>query len=97
MSQFPGHEVDEIVLAMEAGLLIRSLWLSTIMSTVFPKYRWVVPILREGLVRAAKLVAKARYDDPLREQLLIRGSSQMIGKGFGVSLLFKRMLKIFAR
>ena len=82
---------------METGLLIRSLWLSTIMSTIFPKYRWVVPILREGIAHAAKLIAKAKYDDALREQVLMRGSSQMVGKGFVVPLLFKKMLKSFTR
>ena len=97
VTQFSHHELDDVVLAMEVGLLLRSLWLSTIMSTVFPSYRWVVPILRSGIGRAAKLIGEAKYDDSVREQLLKRGSSQMIGKSFVIPLLFKRMLKSFAR
>ena len=96
-SQFSGHEVDEVVLAMEVGLLIRSLWLSTIMTTVFPKYRFVVPIFRAGLDRAANLIAKAKDNSTLREQILVRGSSQVIGKGFVFPLLFRKMTKLFAR
>ena len=97
VTQFSGHEVDDIVLAMETGLLIRSLWLSTIMTTVFPRYRWVVPILREGIARVAKLIARAKYDESLREKVLMRGSSSLVGKGFVLPLLLKTMLKSFVR
>ena len=95
VTQFSDHEVDDIVLAMETGLLIRSLWLSTIMATVFPRYRWVVPILREGIARAAKLIAQAKYDESLREKVLMRGSSSLVGKGFVLPLLLKTILKSF--
>ena len=97
VTQFSGHEVDDIVLAMETGLLIRSLWLSTIMTTVFPRYRWVVPILKDGIARAAKLIARAKYDESLREKVLMRGSSSLVGKGFVLPLLLKTMLKSFVR
>lgn len=97
MREFRETEIDDIVLAMEAGLLIRSLWLSTIMTTLFPQYRWVVPVLREGLARAAKLLLQAKTDIGLREKILLNGSSKSVGKGFAVPLLFRTALQALKR
>ena len=93
VTEFQESDIDDIVLGMEVGLLIRSLWLSTIMTTLFPQYRWVVPILREGLARAAKLLIQAKTDTGLREKILLNGSSKSVGKGFAVPLLFKIALQ----
>ncbi|MGB2482671.1 MAG: hypothetical protein ACPH91_15205, partial [Pseudomonadales bacterium] len=95
--EFRETEIDDIVLAMEAGLLIRSLWLSTVMTTLFPQYHWVVPILREGLARAAKLLFQAKTDIGLREKILLNGSSKSVGKGFALPLLFKTALEALKR
>ena len=97
MMEFRETEIDDIVLAMEAGLLIRSLWLSTVMTTLFPQYHWVVPILREGLARAAKLLFQAKTDIGLREKILLNGSSKSVGKGFALPLLFKTALQALKR
>ena len=83
--------VDEVVLDMEVGLLMRGLWLSTIMTTLFPHLGWVVEIVREGVSRAAGQLDRARSDERLREKILQKGSAGVVGKGFAVRLMLRAL------
>ena len=84
--------VDDVVLDMEVGLLMRGLWVSTITTTLFPHLGWVVEIIREGVSRAADQLERARSDGGLREKILQKGSAGVVGKRFAVRL----MLRAFA-
>ncbi len=83
--------VDEVVLDMEAGLLMRSLWISTIMTTMFPKLGWAVPIVREGVSRAADVLEHARTDEALRKEVLEKGSARIVGKGYAIGIMARTL------
>lgn len=89
--------VDEVVLDMEAGLLMRSLWVSTVTTTLAPKMGWVVNILREGVSRASDVLEQAKTDELARQKILEKGSARTVGKGFAIGMLFKSLLGIKAR
>jgi len=85
------------VLDMEAGLLMRGLWISTITTTLFPKMGWMMAIVREGVSRAADALEQAKTDDALRQKILEKGAAGTLGKGFAIGMMCKALWAAVAR
>ncbi len=92
-ARFPQVSVTEFVRGKtgEAGLLMRGLWVSTIMTTLFPHLGWVVEIMREGVSRAADQLERAKSDERLRKKILQKGSATVVGKSFAVGLMLRAL------
>lgn len=90
-------DVDDVVLDMEAGLLMRGLWVSTVTTTVAPNMGWVVGIIREGVSRAADALVRARADDALRQKILEKGAASTVGKGFAIGMMVRAMFSSLGR
>ena len=97
LAKFRRCDVDDVVLDMEAGLLMRGLWVSTVTTTIAPRMGWVVDIIRAGVGRAANALERARTDDELRQRILEKGSAAIVGKGFVVALMVTKLWRRLPR
>ena len=73
-------DVDDVVFDMEVGLLLRMLWISTIVTTLSSWLGFMRETIRETCVRAERKLTEAKTNPELRKQILEKGVLEVVGK-----------------